>query len=258
MLVFALNHYSSYLLILLRVVAFIAVSPILSVRAWPQVAKLGLAAFVALLVTPQVSQALPSPFSDPGDYMLLALQETTVGILLGLVASMMFSVIDIAGQLFDLQIGFAMANLLDPASGQTQSLTSSFLSVLFTLYFLGMNGLDGLVMAVLNSFKLIPVGQFHMPSNFEQVLLHILFLVMTMALQLAAPLVTALLLTNITFALLSRAVPQMNVFVVGLPVQLFVGLTLLAILMPAITYFFGTLFTNLFMQMNSLMQLVGV
>jgi flagellar biosynthetic protein FliR len=238
-------------------VAFIALSPVLSIKIWPAWAKVGLAVFVALLVTPGIHATVPDPFADPGNYIVTALQETMVGMLLGLTASMIVSAISVAGQMFDLQIGLSSATLFDPQAGQSTGVTSSFLSMLFTLYFLGMNGLDGMLLAVMNSYQYVPLGHFHLPSDTWSVLTHLLGLVMVLGIQMIAPLLAALLLTDLTLALVSRAVPQMNVFVVGLPAKLFVGLTLFALVMPGIVYVFGTVFHDLFTQVDSLLQWMG-
>lgn len=208
-------------------------------------------------VVPSVSGTTPSPFSDPGDYIIIALQETATGMLLGFVSTMLFSAVTIAGQIFDVQIGFASATLFDPSQGQAESLTASLQSLLFTLYFLGVNGLDGLMLAVMNSYQFVPIGHLNLHQGFWQVLTGIFGTTMDLAVQFAAPLIAALLLTDITFAFLSRAVPQMNVFVVELPAKLFVGLSMFAVVMPAMTYLFGQLFDTLFTQMNGLLQWLG-
>lgn len=251
---YALNHYQIYLLVLLRMVAFIALSPILSVQIWPNWAKLGLGAYVALLVAPTVTGVVPDIGTNPGGYIIVALQETVTGMILGFVATIMFSVVVIAGQMFDVQIGFNAAALFNPQESQPTGLTSTVNGVLFTLYFLGVNGLDGLVLAMLHSYQFIGLGHFHWPANFWVFLVQTLGLAMTLAVQLAAPLLTALLLTDVTFALLSRAVPQMNVFVVGLPAKLFVGLVMFAAAMPGFVYLFGHLFALLFQQLNTVLE----
>lgn len=257
MLEFAVNHYATFLLIILRTVAFIALSPVLSIRIWPASAKLGLGVFVALLVTPGIHASIPNPFTDPGNYIVAAVGETMIGMFLGFVATMMVAALDIAGQLFDMQIGFSSAQLFDPSVGQVSTLSGTFLSILFTLYFLGLNGLDGLLLGVMNSYQYIPLGHFWLPHDAWTVLTHLLGLVMVLGIQICAPLLAALLLTDVTFALLSRAVPQMNVFVVGLPAKLYVGLALFAIIIPGIVYVFGILFHNLFGEVDTLLHWLG-
>lgn len=257
MLSYAILHEEQYLLVLLRIVAFIGASPLMSLRGWPVWAKLGLGLIVSMLVVPNIHTSVPSPFVNPGGYILDGLLETFVGLLLGFTASLIFSILTIAGQMVDIQIGFSSAQLFDPGTSDMAGLSGSFNNILFTLYFLGVNGLDGMLLTIMNSYKLIPVGDFHLPSGTWQVLTHLLGMVMSIAVQLAAPLLVALLLTDITFALLSRVVPQMNVYVVGLPAKLFVGLSLYMISMPGIVYLFNRIFSMLFEQMNSLQAFIG-
>lgn len=247
-------HYTVYFLVLLRIVAFVGSAPVLSQRNIPVWTKLGVAVFTALLVTPYVHGTPPSPFTDPGNYILAALLETVVGLLMGYLGTAVFSVLQMAGQMVDVQIGFSSAQLFDPQSSQTSGLTGSFNSLLFTLYFLGLNGLDGLLLTVMNSYQFIGLASFHAPLGMWRFLVHMLGMVMVLAVQLAAPLMAALLLTDITFAFLSRAVPQMNVYVVGLPAKLFVGLSLFVLVMPGVVYVFNQIFTLLFAQTNSLLQ----
>jgi flagellar biosynthetic protein FliR len=257
MFAYALNHVDLLLIVLMRMVAFVATSPLMSIRAWPAWGKLGLAATLSLLVAPNLNVQVPNPMTDPGPYIVLLLQETTVGIFIGFFAYMIFTAFLWSGQLFDLQIGFSVASEFDPQTGQSSSLTGNFLSVLFTLYFLGMNGLDGLLLAILHSYSFIPIGSLHFPQNTWQFLTHAVGLVMTFAVEFTAPLLVAMLLSDITFAMLSRAVPQMNVFVVGLPAKLFVGLTMFAVVMPGLVYLFGHLFNLLFSQLNVMFKWLG-
>ncbi|MCL6515623.1 flagellar biosynthetic protein FliR [Alicyclobacillus sp.] len=255
---FAIDHYPLYLLVLLRVVAFIAVSPVMSVRFWPAWAKLGLAAFTALWMTPAISGApAVNPWTDPGRFIDLALRESVTGILLGFVATAVVAAVSIAGQVFDLQIGFTSGALFDPSSGQTSGVTGGLLSALFTLYFLGLNGLDGLMLACMNSYRFVGLGALHLPDLSWAMFARLLDVVMALAIQLCAPLLAALVLTDVTFALLSRAVPQMNVFVVGLPAKLFVGLGLFAVVMPAMVDGFGRLFAQLFLQVDGMLRGLG-
>lgn len=257
MYAFAIDHYAAYLLVLMRVVAFVATSPVFSSRVWPAWAKLGLSAFVALTITPGLSGVIPDPFSEPGMYILLALKETVMGLLLGFITTLVFSATSFAGQAFDVQIGFSSATLFDPAAGQSSGLTNSFLSLLFTLYFLGLNGLDGLLLAVMHSYDYVGLGKLAPAMSGWEFLTHSLTMTMVLGIQVGAPLIVALLLSDVTFALLSRAVPQMNVFVVGQPAKIFVGLTIFATVMPGIVYLFGLVFQSLFSQTNALMHWLG-
>lgn len=253
---FAFHHYELYLLILLRMVAFVATSPLLSIQGWPNWSKLGLAVYLALSVSPTVSATIPSISAEPGEFILVALMESMTGMLMGFIATAVFAVASIAGQMADLSIGFSSATLFNPEMGQTSGLSSNVNNLLFTLFFIGMNGLNGLLLSVMNSYQFIPIGHFNLSLHGLTFIVQMLCMVMTLAVEMAAPLLSALLLTDITFAFMSRAVPQMNVFVVGLPAKLFVGLSLYATAMPGFVYLFGKVFDALFQQLNNLLLLL--
>lgn len=254
---YALSNYPVYLLVLLRMAGFIGTSPFLSMQAWPAPAKVGLAAFTALWVAPTLHVTVPNPFTNAGVFVVDALTETVTGMFLGMVASMMVSAVTIAGQAFDIDIGFSSAVLFDPSAGASVGISSSFLSWIFTVFFLGIGGLDGLMLALMKSYQFIPLGVLYFPSNTWSVLSAILGLAMTIGIQMVAPMLVAMLLSDLTFALLSRAVPQMNVFIVGFPAKLFVGLTLFAAVMPGVVYVMNQLFQVMFAQLNGVLLWLG-
>lgn len=254
---FVLSHLPLYLLVLMRIAGFIGTAPILSTRVWPMWTKVGLAALTALWVAPTLHVSVPNPAQNPGMFIADALRETATGMFLGFVASILISAVTIAGQVFDVQIGFSSAVLFDPAAGESIGLTASFLTWVFTMYFLGIGGLDGLLLTFMNSYNFIPCATWILPTDAGVVLSHIMGVMMTVGIQLVAPLLVALLLSDVTFALLSRAVPQMNVFVVGMPAKLFVGLSLFAIVMPGTVYVMGQLFQEMFQELSGVLSWLG-
>lgn len=254
---FALNHYSLFLLVLMRVVAFVAVAPILSTRVWPMWTKLGLAAFTALWMAPTLHTTVPDAVLNPGMFIVDALREAIVGIFLGIVANILIAAISVAGQAFDVQIGFSSAVLFDPALSTSMGITSSFLNWTFMMYFLGVGGLDGLLLTLMDSYQFVPIATWHLPHDAGAVLTSMMGVAMTLGVQLVAPLLVAMLLSDITFALLSRAVPQMNVFVVGLPAKLFAGLSLFAIVMPGAVYVMNRIFQSVFQELSSVLTWLG-
>ncbi|TDY50493.1 flagellar biosynthetic protein FliR [Alicyclobacillus sacchari] len=252
-----LQHFDLFVLISLRTVAFIAASPLTSIRAWPTWAKIGLAFSLSYVAVPNVPGNVPDVMQNPGAFVLDGTLEAFVGLLLGFLATWIFSAISIAGQLIDMQIGFSMASLLAPGSGVQAGLIGNLYNLLFTLYFVGMGGLDGMMLTILQSFATIPVDHAHLPGNWPGMLLQLMGLVMALGVEIALPVLAALFLSDVTFAFLSRAVPQMNVFVVGLPVKLFAGLAMFAVVMPGTVYLFNQVFMLLFREMQSFMRVLG-
>ncbi|WP_258110299.1 flagellar biosynthetic protein FliR [Alicyclobacillus sp. SP_1] len=257
MLAYTLTHYPLLLLVILRIAGMIGASPIFSTKSFPTVAKVGLVVMMSLWTVGLVHASVPSPISKPGAFIVLAVVESVTGLFFGFIATMIFSVLTVAGQLIDVQIGFSSAELFNPQMSFVTGLSGTFFNLLFTLYFLGENGLDGLALTAIDSYHLIPIGAFHFPASFASALSSLMDVVMADAVQLAAPVMVALLLTNITFALLTRVVPQMNVYITGLPVQLFVGLAIFAIAMPGMVELFGHIFNTLFADLSIFMHYTG-
>lgn len=257
MLTYAVNHVDLYLLVLMRIAGFIGTAPVLSTRVWPMWAKVGLAGCTALWMAPTIHGSVPSSFTEPGAYLLDALRETATGMFLGMIANLIVSAVTVAGQAFDVQIGFSSAVLFDPQVGTSMGLSASLLTWIFTMYLLGIGGLDGLLLSMMNSYRFIPLAGWHLPTDTPHVLAELMGVMMSIGLQMVAPLLVALLMSDITFALLSRAVPQMNVFVVGLPAKLFVGLGVFAGIMPGVIYVMNQLFSALFQQMNGIFNWLG-
>ncbi|MFB5191444.1 flagellar biosynthetic protein FliR [Alicyclobacillus fastidiosus] len=254
---YLLQHFDLFLLVSLRIVAFVSTSPLMSMNVWPRWAKIGLAFGLAYVAAPTIDSPVPDILTNPGQFIVDGVMEAVIGLLLGFIATLVFSAISIAGQAVDIQIGFSMAQLVAPGSTAQMGIMGNLYNLLFTLYFLGMGGLDGMMLAILHSFSVIHIGVFHLPSDWPGTLLHLTGLVMSMGVELAAPLLVALFLSDVTFAFLSRAVPQMNVFVVSLPVKLFAGLAMFAIVMPGTMYLFNQLFSFVFNQLQVVLQAMG-
>lgn len=193
--------------------------------------------------------------------VLLIVREVLIGLLLGFIGYLMFMMIQTAGSFIDMQIGFAIANVIDPMTGVSAPLLGNFKYMIALLLFLGMNGHHYLLDAIVNSYNWVPLNN----SVFERMMDGSLsdFLIRTfgqafmLALQMSAPLVTALFLTDIGLSFLARTAPQYNVFVIGVPLKIIVGLALLMILMPTMAVLFQNLFNIMFESMRNLLTTMG-
>ncbi|WP_206885453.1 flagellar biosynthetic protein FliR [Alicyclobacillus mali (ex Roth et al. 2021)] len=252
-----LAHFNLYLLMAARTSGFILAAPILSSVYWPNFAKVALALALAAFAVPSVHATVPDLSNEPGAFLVDFALEAVVGVLLGFVATWIFNTINIAGQLVDLQIGMAVADLAMPGFAQQAGVFTSVYSVWFSLLFIGMGGLGGLASAVMESFRLIPIADWHLPTDWMALCAQTMATVMLMGVDVALPVFASLFLCDVTFALLSRAVPQMNAFVVELPAKLFVGLASFAVAMPITVALFRQLFNVMFLDLQSVMRLVG-
>ncbi|NGQ94022.1 flagellar type III secretion system protein FliR [Brevibacillus sp. SYP-B805] len=247
-----------FLLVLVRMASFFLTAPIFSTRGIPNQVKIGLAVLLALISFSYV----PVKHTIPMDllFIVYAVKEALIGLLLGLVCEMVFHTIQIAGGLMDLQMGFAMANIIDPRTGVYVPITGTFKSILATLYFLSINGHHMLIRGMLASYQAVPVDRLWIPLGDEKVFLHVLKVFSNMfagALLMAAPIVAALFLVDLSLGIIAKTVPQFNIFVVGLPIKMIASFLMLIVVMPAFFLILSGLFDQMFQAMAKMMTLLG-
>jgi flagellar biosynthetic protein FliR len=218
----------AFLLVLVRMSTMIAVAPVLSSANLPVIAKAGLAVFSALIMTPTLfplEEPLPNEMIALG---YLALGEAMVGIIIGFVMTLVFSAIQVGGQLIDLQTGFGMANIVNPAFETQVPIFGFFLFLIAVLYLFIINGHHEMIRAIASSYDTIPFGGF---TPRPALLLEVSRWGREMfidGLMIAAPVATAMLLAYATMGILSRLIPQIHLFVVGFPVTIALGLFVMA------------------------------
>ncbi len=246
-----------FLLILCRITAFFVTVPIFSMRGVPVQFRIGIAFFVTFL-TFTTMEAVSVEMDAL--YILLILREVLVGILLGLVAYLFFTITQIAGSFVDMQMGFGIANVIDPMTGAQSPVLGNFTFFIATLLFLAMDGHHYLLIGIMNSYDWVPLDNALftriLEGGISSFLLETLGTMFLLAFQLVAPLIAALFLVDIALGMLARTVPQFNVFVIGLPLKILVGYLVLIIMVPGFLFLFQQLFSRLFEAMNELLMII--
>ena len=227
-----MNVLPIFLLVFVRTLAFFTVLPVFSYRTVPNQFKIGLAVFLAIIMATTLETP---PLEIDGIYFLLIIKEVLVGLFVGLMAMLLMYAIQVAGGFIDMKIGFMIANVIDPQTGAQSPLIGGFLYTFAILLMLALDAHHLLIDGVYYSYQYIPLEQLFLPFGNENVVEYVATLFNAMfiiAFQMAIPVVGSLFLLNIALGTISRAVPQMNIFVVGFPIQIFVGLLILLISMP--------------------------
>jgi flagellar biosynthetic protein FliR len=219
---------------LVRVLALFSVAPLLSHRAVPLRIKLALAVGITAVLVP----TLPAPpITDAlsGAGLALLVQNILVGVMLGFAVRLIFAALELAGELIGLQMGLSFAGFFNPASGMAQNAVGSFMSLLALLMFIAIDGHLMLLHALAESFRLFPlVGERGgLPLGMEEIV-RLGSGMFSIALSLALPFLAVMLLTNIVLGVLARVAPQLNVFAIGFPLTILVGLTTLMLMLPYI------------------------
>ncbi|WP_379151371.1 flagellar biosynthetic protein FliR [Paenibacillus sp. sgz5001063] len=254
-----LQSFPVFLLIFCRISAFFVVVPVFSSQGVPTTFKIGLSFFVAMVVFSSGGTNITVP--QDLSYILLIAREALIGLLLGFIAYLMFMAIQTAGSFIDIQIGFGIANVIDPMTGTSAPVIGNFKYMIALLLFLSMNGHHYMLDAIVYSYKWVPIDNnllFKMiDGSLGQFLVRSFSQSFMLAFQISAPLVTALFLTDIGLAFLARTAPQYNVFVIGVPLKIIIGLVLLLLLMPSLAGLFQNLFDIMFESMHNLLGLIG-
>lgn len=232
---------SSFLLPFFRVLGLFSSAPALSQRSVPVRVRIGLSALTAAIVVPALDVD-PGMFAS-ANLTLLVAHELLVGLTLGFIARVIFSAFELAGEAIGLQMGLSFAGFYDPQSGAGNPV-SRLMSMIAVTAFVVMNGPGVLLLAVIESFHVIPVDvAFGWLAERSPVVLGAQMF--GLALTMALPFIALLLFVNITLGVMSRVAPQFSVFAVGFPLTIGIGLVLLMFVMPLLETPLGTAMSQL-------------
>lgn len=222
----AIEMVSGYLWPLFRIAGFFMAVPIIGIRLVPQRVRLGLALATTVLVAPLLP---PPPAVDPMSLgsILIIMQQVLIGLALGFFVQFVFQLFVVAGQTIAMQMGLGFASMMDPANGVTVTVLSQFFLLLTTLLFLSMNGHLVMIEVFIESFRVIPVSAAGLGVGSLWELVSAASWMFAAALLIALPAVTALLVVNLAFGVMTRSAPQLNIFTIGFPLTLVLGMLIL-------------------------------
>jgi len=227
-----------FVLILARTTAFLAVLPLFSSRSVPRVLKAGL----AVLMTVFFAHGTPPPGVGAGQgsvlwSLVLLCREILCGLALGLAARMIFYAVQQGGILIGRQMGFYMASILDPSTGQQTQPFGMYMEMMFTLLFFAVGGHRTLLRLIARSYEVLPVAG---EVDFGALAAGVLAAGSTMllfALKLAAPMLAAFLILGVVLGVLARVLPEMNILLTSLPLRVAAGLAMAVAMVPALQGF---------------------
>ena len=248
---------SVLLLIFVRVSAFFVTIPLFSYKTIPSQLKIVLAFVLSWMMYYTFSI---EAFTINGDYLLLVLKEAIVGLVLGLVVYIVFSAVQIAGGFIDFQMGFAMANIVDPQTGAQSPLMGQFFNFLLLLVFLAINGHHLVLDGIFYSYQFMPMDQFFPKFGDAESIEYIMKLfvaVFAIAFQMSAPIIATLFLVTLALGITGKTVPQLNIFVVGFPIKIAVGFILLITMMGVMIEVMGEVIEMGIIGMRNLMIVLG-
>jgi len=230
-----------FFLVFLRTGAFLMALPLVNAPSVPVFFRIGLTFVVSLLLFPVLNLG-PLPFlADAFSLAVAAAGEILLGVLAGMSIRLIYEGVQLAGQLMGYQMGMAIAEVIDPATEDQVALLSQFISLMASLIFLNINGHHGFIRTLVQSYDLVPPLGFHVNGPVLDGMVRLSAEMFIIGLKAGAPVVVALMLGTVAFGLVARAVPQMNIFVVSMPLNIAVGLIFLGLSLPHMGAYIGDL-----------------
>jgi flagellar biosynthetic protein FliR len=238
-----------FIITLVRIAGYLFTSPILGRKEIPAVLKVSTSILIVyiLIFTDNISFAIVP--DSIGQYIALCMVESIKGMLLGLLSSFFFSAFITAGQIIDSQIGFQMGGLFDPQYGTKTSLSGNLLNIIALTVFLALDGHLQLIKLLSNTYNMSPIGSMTMFLDLQGIFTSAFSFAFLAAVKIALPITLIILLTDVILAIIIKFIPQMNIFVIGLPMKVAIGLfTLFYIIGPTVAYldgFYNQMFNDL-------------
>ncbi|WP_286725022.1 flagellar biosynthetic protein FliR [Pelotomaculum sp. PtaB.Bin117] len=251
-----INQLLAFFLVFLRVAAFMISGPLFGFRGIPPLFKVGFPLALAVVLFPTATTNLATLPGGAWGYGLAAISESGVGLLLGMTVTIILNSIRMAGQMIDIQIGYSMANLVDPMNGVQNTLLAQYMYLLALMLFLIMDGHYTLIMGLAKSYQLVPLSAAALNGSVPSVLIKTFSGAFTIALQVSAPVLAVLLISDLALGFLSRTTPQINVFLTGFLVKIVVGLLTLSFLIPLLGTVFHSLINMIERDLYSLMKVL--
>ncbi len=243
-----------FILMFIRVSALIVSSPIFGRKTIPNILKIGLCLFITYIVFAAYSPKTAPEYGSVFEFAVLCIKELLFGLVVGYVTTLFFSLVNTSGTVMDMQMGFGMVNVFDVQSNISVPVTGNLFSIVMLITFFGVNGHLKLIYLLKSTFVQIPVGTATLNPTLGLVALDVFILAFVLAMNVAMPLIAAGLVGEVALGFIVRAVPQMNVFVVGIPLKIILGFMVLLLIIPVFVSFTGVIFDRMFESMDKMIM----
>ncbi|GEM_PF-302250 len=221
---FTVTQIELWLLVLIRISVMVFLLPILNTDEVPQRLKAGMSFFLSLILFPTLPHSVIAiPESVPA-YIMLAVKEIYIGLVMGFAGTFVFAGLRFAGSWIDAESGFNMMQVMNPVAQEEDTPMGHLLFIIFILLLLSTGGYMFYLQAIAESFRMIPLTGAHAASGgMVAVFLQLSLNAFLLGMKVAAPIITTLFISSVALAIIARIMPQMNVWMVGMPMKLALG-----------------------------------
>ncbi len=225
-----------FLLLIIRASGLFIAAPILGHRSFPRPAKIGMVFLLALVSMPALQDVNVGQAFTLAELAGLSVQELMIGVLTGFFFLLLFKAAELAGVITGFQIGLAISQSFDPNAGEQVSIIGRLWVALASLIFLAINGHHLVIQAFADSCRVIAPGQMVVSGDTAMVMIKYTAYVFVLAIKIAAPVMVTLTLTDVALGTIAKLMPTMNIFIVGFPLKIGVGLMVVALSLPVFNY----------------------
>lgn len=243
-------------LIFMRMSGFLLFNPLLGRSNLPAMVKTGMALVLSILVFGTAGTGVPQP-DTLVELAFRLLLELGIGLVLGFVMRVVFSVVQIGGEVIDTQMGMTMAQIYDASSQANLSVSASLLNILLILDFFAENGHYTLMRLLTTSGELVPYGAAALGDGVYAYVIELFLACMLLAVKLAMPILAAELLGEVGMGVLMKAIPQINAFVINIELKVIIGLLLFFLLLTPINEFLLELESGMLSELGRILRLIG-
>lgn len=223
-----------------RIIGLVALAPGFDSAFVPPLVRIAISCALAFALAPLVgAQAQPILNQTPQAYIALLVTELLLGVMIGFFLACLLEAARLAGDMIDMQIGFAAGSLFDPLGATMSAVLGRFWYLLAVVYFFCVNGHHWLIAGLVRSFQVCPVGAMVLDHKLVGLAVDVMSSMFVLAVRMGAPVVAALILADLTLGLVGRSMPQMNVLLVGMPGKIMVGIGALLLSTPSLVQSLG-------------------
>jgi flagellar biosynthetic protein FliR len=223
-----LEQVQGFFWVFVRVGTLMFMLPLFGATGIPSLWKAGFSLLLAIIIVPLVPMTRTFPESDL-EMLLGVCSEVLISFLLAILAKLFLASVQLAGQFLGFQMGFNVASVMDPQTGGQSTVISQFLYMFTILLFFSINGHHLFIRAMVESFQAVPPLSFRLSPSLMKVLVKISGEMFLIAIKMAAPILVALFLSNLCLGIVARTVPQVNILMIGFPLNIALGLILLGV-----------------------------
>jgi flagellar biosynthetic protein FliR len=247
---FTVEYLEFIILVFIRIASLMITAPFFNSSMIPRKAKLAMSFFFSLVAVNMLDFSALQ-YNGIAGYAAMVLQEAITGAMIGFSAGMCMYILNFSGHMIDMEIGFSMAQEFDPATNVQSTISANLFSQLFLILFILSDMHYFVIDAVYDSYQLIPIGGANLSANFVEIMGTYIADYFVIGFRIILPIFSCILVINVVLGILAKVAPQMNMFVIGMQLKVFIGLFLLFMLMG----FLPNIVDFLFQEMQELTKM---